>query len=362
MTHRSAAPHGLARALASIVSVLGLLVLGAPSAAADEAQYLAISLAAADPSSLYTAVIVDDPTSDDSTYLVMEQDARTGAVGQQVADLGTTPIEAIEAAEGLVLVADGTGTIHVYGRSGGGYRTVATWPVTVPGYAGDVFVGGMTVLPGGTVAATVTVQADDEPYYDPPVFAGVVLLDPSGGVIDQWAVDVRIDEPNAFVLPTGIDSLPSGEIFVGGIPCQAGLCGPQVVDEGWAFELDVRRGAADRTLVLREQWSDPLLQNATSVVALDREHLVVSSPDDGAVEVALGDSSVERVAVVAASVEWGVEGIAASRAPRSTVYVLEGDVGSDKRVRVLRRTSGDWTLLASYPANWTADEAAAALR
>jgi hypothetical protein len=31
-------------------------------------------------------------------------------------------------------------------------------------------------------------------------------------------------------------------------------------------------------------------------------------------------------------------------------------------VRVLRRTSGDWTLLASYPASWTADEAAAALR
>jgi len=337
-----------------------LLALGSPSAAADQTQYLALSVAAASPSSLYAAVITDDPTSEDSTYLVVEQDARTGELGSQVADLGETSISAIEAAEGLVLVADGTGTIHVYGRSAGGYRSVATWPVSVPGYSGAVFIGGMTLLPGGTVAATVSVQADDEPYYDPPVFAGVVLLDARGQVIDQWAVDATIDKPNAFVLPTGIDSLPSGEIVVGAIPCQAGLCGPQVVDEGWVFELDVRRKAAQRSLVLLDQWMDPILQNATSIVALDRSHLVVSSPDDAAVEVELGDSSVDQVAVVAAAPEWGVEGLAAARGQGSTVYVLEGDVDSDKRVRVFRESSGAWTLRASYPASWTADQVGSA--
>jgi hypothetical protein len=341
-------------ALVALVSVLGVVPMAAPAGADVNPQFMTVDIASGTPGTVYATVIDNDPVTNDETWSVVELDATTGDTLRTVADLGTTVIEAMGAAPGRVTLADAAGTIHTYRRLADGYAPLHSWPVSVPGVSGDVFVGGLAPFPDGRTAAIVVVSHPT--VIDPfpvPEFAGVLLYDSVGDILGMWKVPVSLAEPKAFVLPDAVDVLPSGEIFVAGIPCQGAICGSPVVDTGWLFQIDVERARPSWNLSTGQQWDDSLLVNATSVAVIDDTHVVTLSDHDEAVELDLSGGSVTRDDLLALDLGWTAEDVANSWGAGDLVDVLEHEGTSDvERVHRFQQVGDVWTSLGTIPASW----------
>ncbi|MGI9540265.1 MAG: calcium-binding protein [Miltoncostaeaceae bacterium] len=217
----------------------------------------------------YFSVVYDAAANPNETIIV-ERDGTTGRVRSRFG--GGYIANGIATGSGRVYVAANDGTVRVYGKRAGAYRQIDSWAVSVPGQTDPIVSTGIVRAPGGYTLVAVNAQP---PGLVPPVWLGVVVLDKDGTTVATWEVPAETVPANAFVLPIALNRAPSGEIFVNGIPCQAGLCGSPVQADGYLYKLALSKGAGGAaTLTQTGRWASSVLPDVRSAAVLDAQNII----------------------------------------------------------------------------------------